>query len=99
MRAAKSAFTPPQQLSPRNSSDSKFRGAARGPRGGCEEPEQEQEQCARRHGDAVGMEYRDKLVLAPMVRVVTSSRPEPLPRFRPLDLPSRLSSGGIRLRT
>ena len=48
-----------------------------------------------------GMEYRDKLVLAPMVRVVTSSRPEPpprLPRFRPLDLPSRLSSGGIRLR-
>ncbi|KAG2567638.1 hypothetical protein PVAP13_7NG338900 [Panicum virgatum] len=44
-------------------------GGGGGGGGRCDEPEQEQ--CARRHGDAVGMEYRDKLVLAPMVRVGT----------------------------
>lgn len=37
----------------------------------------EQSRSALRHGDEVGMEYRDKLVLAPMVRVVTPLVPSP----------------------
>jgi len=37
----------------------------------------EQSRSALRHGDEVGMEYRDKLVLAPMVRVVTPLDPSP----------------------